>query len=393
MRDLANSVKCGMDAHPHGVCAHLGERKTRNMINDEIKLDYDDILIVPQRSPVASRKLVDLTIERSFSHRSAIYQGVPIMAANMDGVGTMEMADALCKYGIFTCLTKFHATEELISFFSADRKRSHYCAVTIGIGDEDWQKFAAVHTSLGNDLAYACLDVANGYTDRFVKCVEKFCALYPDKVLIAGNVVTPEQTLRLLEAGADIVKVGIGGGSVCETRLKTGIGYPQFSAVLECADAAHSQGGSIVADGGCTTPGDVAKALAAGADFVMLGGMLAGHPEGGGLPVDRYFQSCEIGHDGKPIFEKKQYVEFYGMSSKTANEKHFGGLKDYRSSEGRTVLLPLRPSLADTIHDLLGGLRSTCSYVGAEKLSDLKDKARFVRCTHTHNRIFEELSR
>ena len=314
------------------------------------------------------------------------------MAANMDGVGTMEMADALRKHGIFTCLTKFHSTGKLISFFSSDSKRSKYCAMTIGIGDDDWQRFATVDASLGSNLTYACLDVANGYTDRFVKCVETFRSLYQDKVLIAGNVVTPEQTSRLLGAGADIVKVGIGGGSVCETRLKTGIGYPQFSAVLECADAAHSMGGKIVADGGCTRPGDVAKALAAGADFVMLGGMLAGHSEGGGLPVDRYFQSREVGHDGKAIMDKRQFVEFYGMSSKTANEKHFGGLKDYRSSEGRTVMLPLRPSLSDTIHDLLGGLRSACSYVGAEKLENLKDKAQFVRCTHTHNRIFEELS-
>ena len=368
------------------------EGKTRNMINDEIKLDYDDILIVPGQSPVASRKQVDLTIEVQFLTRSQTFRGIPIMAANMDGVGTLTMADALGQHGIFTCLTKFHNSKDLVNFFRSDSKRSAYCAVTIGIGKEDWRKFAEVNNEVGTSLAYACLDVANGYTDRFLDCVRFFRSEYPDKILIAGNVVTPEQTTRLLKAGADVVKVGIGGGSVCETRTKTGIGYPQFSAVLECGRAAHQLGGKIVADGGCTMPGDVAKALAAGADFVMLGGMLAGHTEGGGEVFDRYFHGTEVDKDGNPVVEKNPYVKFYGMSSKTANEKHFGGLKDYRSSEGRTVLLPLKPSLSDTVHDLLGGLRSTCSYVGTEKLSQLKDKAHFVRCSNTHNRVFEELS-
>ncbi len=360
------------------------------MISEDIKLDYGDILIVPGQSPVASRKQVDLSIEADFPRRSKSFRGVPIMAANMDGVGTMEMADALRRHGIFTCLTKFYSDHKLTAFFSGNDDRSAHCAMTIGIGDDDLRKFAAVNAEIGDALAYACMDVANGYTDRFVNCVRKFRALYPDKVLIAGNVVTPEQTVRLIEAGADAVKVGIGGGSVCETRLKTGIGFPQFSAVLACARAAREHGGRIVADGGCTMPGDVAKALAAGADFVMLGGLLAGHPEGGGRLVDRYFRSDEVTEDGEPIAERRRFVEFYGMSSKTANDKHFGGLKDYRSSEGRTVLLQLKPSLSDTVHDILGGLRSACSYVGAARLSQLREKANFVRCSNTHNRIFEE---
>ena len=369
------------------------KRETRNMINEEIKLDYDDILIVPNESPVASRKHVDLYINTNFGNKNQSFQGVPIIAANMDGVGTFQMADKLRKYGIFTCLTKFYSPTDLISFFQHNPKRSSHCAMTIGIGNDDWNKFATVHEEIGSKLAYACLDVANGYTSRFVNCVQQFRQLYPDKVLIAGNVVTAEQTISLIQAGADVVKVGIGGGSVCETRLKTGIGFPQFSAVLECAVAAHANGGLIVADGGCTTPGDVAKAIAAGADFVMLGGMLAGHQEGGGRLVDRYFRGDEVNKNGEPIIEKRQFVEFYGMSSKTANDKHFGGLQDYRSSEGRTVLLPLRPSLSETVHDLLGGLRSTCSYVGATHLSQLKNKARFVRCSNTHNRVFEAIMR
>lgn len=362
------------------------------MIEDTIKLDYDDILIVPHESPVASRKHVNLKIEAQFDKRTQHFRGVPIFAANMDGVGTFQMADSLRQHDIFTCLTKFYSAEQLVSFFREDPTRTTHCCITIGIGNEDWEKFAKVDSEVGDSLAFACLDVANGYTSRFVSCVQNFRKLYPNKVLIAGNVVTPDQTINLLKAGADVVKVGIGGGSVCETRLKTGVGYPQFSAVIECAKAAHQYGGHIVADGGCTTPGDVAKAIAAGADFVMLGGMFAGHQEGGGQLVDRYFRSDEVTREGEPVVEKRQYVEFYGMSSKTANEKHFGGLQDYRSSEGRTVLLPLRPSLSETVHDLLGGLRSTCSYVGATHLSQLKDKVRFVRCSNTHNRVFEEIS-
>ncbi len=362
------------------------------MISDDIKLDYDDVLIIPGRSAVSSRKDVNLEMSVDFPGRNVEFRGVPIMAANMDGVGTFEMADRLKDNGLFTCLTKFHGEDELIGFFSGDESRGDFCAVSIGISDEDWNRFNTVASALGERLRYACIDVANGYTTRFIDCVRRFRATFPDIVLIAGNVVTPEQTTRLIEAGADAIKVGIGGGSVCETRIKTGVGYPQFSVILECVHAAHRAGARIVADGGCSSPGDVAKALAAGADFVMLGGMFAGHTEGGGRIVDRYFQSNEVDKNGKPVIEKSCFVEFYGMSSKTANDKHFGGLQDYRSSEGKTVLLPLKPSLDDTILDLLGGLRSTCSYVGANELSDLPEKASFVRCSNTHNRVFEDLA-
>ena len=248
------------------------------MISEDIKLDYDDVLIVPGKSPIASRKQVELNVGIDFPARRAGFSGIPIMAANMDGVGTVEMADALRRHGIFTCLTKFHAPEQLAEYFSADPERRAFAAVTIGIGDEDWEKFTRTAELTGAHLTYVCLDVANGYTDRFVDCVRRFRDTFPDKVLIAGNVVTPEQTGGLIAAGADLVKVGIGGGSVCETRVKTGVGYPQFSTVIECAHAAREAGGRIIADGGCTTPGDVAKALAAGADFVMLGGYVRRAP-------------------------------------------------------------------------------------------------------------------
>ncbi len=363
------------------------------MISEDAKLDYDDVLIVPGPSPVASRKEVDLLISAEFEGRAHSFHGVPLMAANMDGVGTIAMADALRDHSIFTCLTKFYNPDELVQFFKANRDRADYTALTIGISESDWTGILETASQLATDLAYVCLDVANGYTDRFATCVRRFRDRFPETVLIAGNVVTPDHTAKLINAGADIVKIGIGGGSVCETRLKTGVGYPQFSAVVECAKQAHALNRRIVADGGCTTPGDVAKALAAGADFVMLGGMFAGHSEGGGKIVNRFFQQgLEVTETGEPVIEKKQFVEFYGMSSKTANEKHFGGLKNYRSSEGRTVLLPFRPSLSETILDLLGGLRSACSYVGAKSLAELPNRARFVRCGNTHNRVFESIS-
>jgi GMP reductase len=214
---------------------------------------------------------------------------------------------------------------------------------------------------------------------------------FPHLVIIAGNVVTREMTEELILAGADIVKVGIGPGSVCTTRIQTGVGYPQLSAVIECADAAHGLGGHIIADGGCTCPGDVAKAFAAGADFVMLGGLLAGHDEGGGEVIEKFYKTNELveGSWDKHVIERKQFVQFYGMSSKSANDKHFGGLKDYRSSEGRTVLVPYRGAVANTVQEILGGVRSTCTYVGASNIKQLPKCATFIRCTQTHNSVYE----
>jgi GMP reductase len=249
-----------------------------------------------------------------------------------------------------------------------------------------------VYEQADGNLKFVCIDVANGYSQRFVQFVKQFRDLYPHIVIIAGNVVTGEMTEELILAGADIVKVGIGPGSVCTTRIQTGVGYPQLSAVIECADAAHGLGGHIIADGGCTTPGDVAKAFAGGADFVMLGGMLAGHDEGGGEVITKTYATNEVstsGATGSYVKETKQFVQFYGMSSESANDKHFGGLKEYRSSEGRTVLVPYRGAVGRTIQDILGGVRSTCTYAGAVRLKHLSKCTTFVRCTQTHNSVFE----
>ena len=371
-------------------------------IDNEIRLDYKDVLIRPKRSTLKSRSEVDL--ERKFTFRNYTpnfpnnctddphYTGIPVMAANMDGVGTFAMADALSKQGIFTCLVKTYTAEELINFFYGDGLyRTDLVAMSIGTGAADFEKLCAVYDKCEDNLKYVCIDIANGYSEHFAEHVREVRKRFPHLVIIAGNVVTGEMTEELILAGADIVKVGIGPGSVCTTRIQTGVGYPQLSAIIECADAAHGLGGHVIADGGCTTPGDVAKAFAAGADFVMLGGMLAGHDEGGGEVIAKYYRTNQLQHDGvNLVVEEKRFVKFYGMSSKAANDKHFGGLKNYRSSEGRTVLVPYRGSVADTVQEILGGVRSTCTYAGASQLKHLSKCTTFVRCTQTHNSVYEK---
>ncbi len=208
---------------------------------------------------------------------------------------------------------------------------------------------------------------------HLVEYVERVRAAFPDKVISAGNVVTGDMCEELILAGADIVKVGIGPGSVCTTRVKTGVGYPQLSAIIECADAAHGLGGTIIGDGGCSCAGDVSKAFGGGADFVMLGGMLAGHEESGGEVIEK---------DGE------KFMKFYGMSSKSAMDKHSGGVAGYRAAEGKTVLLPYRGSVHGTIQDILGGVRSTCTYVGAAKLKELTKRTTFIRVQEQENNVF-----
>jgi GMP reductase len=368
-------------------------------IEQDVKLDYKDVLIRPKRSTLKSRNQVSLTRSTNFRNYDDLdfntndyhYNGVPIMASNMDGVGTFEMADKLAKQNIFTCLVKTYSSNELIDFFDTDDYlRTNNVAMSIGTSDDDWCKLQQVKTMADGNLKYVCMDIANGYSEHFADAVRKVRDEFPDLVIIAGNVVTREMTEELILAGADIVKVGIGPGSVCTTRIQTGVGYPQLSAVIECADAAHGLGGHIIADGGCTCPGDVAKAFAGGADYVMLGGMLAGHDQGGGEVITKKYMTNEMSTGTTRKIEEKKFVQFYGMSSKSANDKHFDGLKDYRSSEGRTVLVPYRGTVENTVQDILGGVRSTCTYAGAVRLKHLMRCTTFVRCTQTHNGVFEQ---
>lgn len=382
-------------------------------IENEIKLNYDDVLIRPKRSTLGSRKAVDL--ERGFNFpnykpyvakdvlpdgypvvqkQDKDFRGIPIIASNMDGVGTFEMADKLAEQNIMTCLVKTYTIDELVSFYDGDidNKRKDFVAYSMGITEGDEQKFKLVYQQTSN-IKYVCIDVANGYSERFIDFVREFRMNYPNVVIIAGNVVTADQTQELILNGADIVKVGIGPGSVCTTRIQTGVGYPQLSAVMECADAAHGLNGHIIADGGCTCPGDVAKAFAGGADYVMLGGMLAGHDEGGGKIVTKHIATGGAYKTSEgtfvPYFEEQNFIQFYGMSSDAANTKHFGGLKDYRASEGREVLVPYRGKVENTIQTILGGIRSTCTYAGAKRLKHLSKCATFVRTNSQFNKTYE----
>lgn len=371
-------------------------------IENDTKLDYSDVLIRPKRSSITSRKQVNLYRKMTFSN-SHEFNGVPLMASNMDGVGTLEMADELASIDVMTCLVKTYSVEVLTDFYNGQEKRADFVAMTIGTSLNDLDKLNKVMHNTGNKLKYVCVDIANGYSSILPEAVRKIRTMYPLLTIIAGNVVTREMTEELIFSGASIVKIGIGSGNMCLTRVVTGVGYPQLSAVVECADAAHGLGAHVIADGGCVNYGDVAKAFAANADFVMLGTMLAGHDQGGGDIITKYVETDEWDvrertlPDGQveksylnKIIREEKHVVFYGMSSKSANDKHFGGLKDYRSSEGRTAMIPYKGDVKDTIQQILGGVRSACSYCGASNLKSLPKCTTFIKCNRTHSTAYEK---
>ena len=341
-------------------------------IEEDVKLDYADVLFRPKRSTLHSRKDVKLKRTYKFKYSNHEWSGVPLMAANMDGVGELQMAEKLAEHEVMTCLTKQH-NPKTIKKFSSIKKIFPHVVLSTGTGDENYKRLNEILKEY-SFFEFICIDIANGYSDHFSKFVGSVRKKYPTKTIIAGNVVTADMTQELILAGADIVKVGIGPGSVCTTRIQTGVGYPQLSAVIECADAAHGLGAHIIADGGCTCPGDVAKAFGGGADFVMLGGMFAGHEEGGGKIVKK---------------NGSKFIEFYGSSSDTAMNKHYGGISDYRSSEGKKVQLKYRGKIKDTLLNILGGLRSSCTYVGAPSLKQLSKCTTFVRVNQQYNDTFK----
>ncbi|MGF1758860.1 GMP reductase [Photobacterium sagamiensis] len=342
-------------------------------IEQDLKLGFKDVLFRPKRSTLKSRSQVELTRDFTFKHSGRQWSGVPIIAANMDSVGSFEMAASLAKHGVMTAVHKHYTVEDWAGFIECNEaKVLNNAMVSTGTSEADFQKTKDI-MALTDDLIFICVDIANGYSEHLVEYVQKVRAEFPDKVISAGNVVTGDMVEELILAGADIVKVGIGPGSVCTTRVKTGVGYPQLSAIIECADAAHGLGGRIIGDGGCSCAGDVAKAFGGGADFVMLGGMLAGHVESGGEVIHQ---------DGKA------FMKFYGMSSQSAMDKHSGGVANYRAAEGKTVLLPFRGEVDNTIQDIMGGIRSTCTYVGAGHLKELTKRATFIRVLEQENNVY-----
>lgn len=343
-------------------------------IENEIKLGFKDVMIRPKRSTLKSRSQVSLDRDFIFRNSQKKWSGVPIIAANMDTVGTFEMAEALSKDKIMTAIHKHYTIEEWSTFLKNQEDSIYdYIALSTGIGKGDEEKIKQI-VDVHPKINFLCIDVANGYSEFFVEFVRKTRQNFPDKTIIAGNVVTGEMVEELILAGADIIKVGIGPGSVCTTRIKTGVGYPQLSAIIECADAAHGLGGHIISDGGCKIPGDVAKAFGGGADFVMLGGMFAGHDESGGEIVEE---------------NGKKFRLFYGMSSQTAMDKHSGGVAEYRASEGKTVKVEYKGAVSETVKDILGGVRSTCTYVGASQLRELSKRTTFIRVAEQENQVFK----
>lgn len=342
-------------------------------IETDLKLGFKDVLIRPKRSTLKSRAQVVLERTYTFLHSGKKWTGIPVIAANMDTVGTFEVAEVLAEHGLLTAVHKHYSLEAWAEFLSRqDDAIYERIMVSTGTSEADFVKLGQIMAAHPK-LEFICIDVANGYAEAFVEFVGQVRAAHPGKTIISGNVVTGEMVEELLLTGADIVKVGIGPGSVCTTRVKTGVGYPQLSAVIECSDAAHGLGGRIISDGGCNCAGDVAKAFGGGADFVMLGGMFAGHDENGGQLIER---------DGR------HFKLFYGMSSSTAMEKHAGGVAEYRSSEGKTVEVPYRGPVVDTVRDILGGVRSACTYVGAAALKELTKRTTFIRVAEQENRTF-----
>jgi GMP reductase len=368
-------------------------------ITKDKKLDFSNVLIRPKRSNLNSRSEVVLQRQFKFPHSKRLLECVPIFAANMDTTGSMNMAKALCDFNCGTCLHKHYPTDKLIEYFNKYNPLTFY---STGISSRDLEKLHKVFEAIDDDVPNICVDVANGYSENFTKVLADIRKQYPESIIMAGNVVTPEMVEELvLHGGVDIVKIGIGSGSVCTTRLKTGVGYPQLSAILECVDAAHGLNGHICSDGGCKIPADVCKAFGANADFVMLGSMLAGSSECEGDWQYEYRCRTEGEDDrrnkewwqtydpGYPTDKRKVSLQFYGMSSKEAMEKHHGGVANYRTSEGKCVTIPYKGTTDEIMLDILGGIRSACTYVGASTIKDISKKTTFIPVYDTHNKVYE----
>ncbi len=344
-----------------------------NKIESGEKLDFNNVLIRPKRSTINSRSEVTLERTFKFKHTNNLWEGVPIISANMDTTGTFEVYKTLSKYKIITALHKFYTKEDYVNFNLYEEKLDpNYFMVSTGISDDDFEKLKSILNEVL--VKWICIDIANGYISKLVKFCQKVRKEFPDKIIVAGNVVTREMVEELiLTGGVDVVKVGIGPGSACTTRLKTGVGMPQLSAVLECADAAHGVGGQIISDGGITCPGDMAKAFGGGADFVMVGGQFAGHDQNPGEVIEE---------------NGKKMKMFYGMSSDKAQEKHYGKMEKYRASEGRILKISYKGDLNNTVLDYLGGLRSTCAYINAPNIKQMAKCTTFVKVSQQVNSFF-----
>lgn len=376
-------------------------------IIEEVQLDYCDVMIKPKRSTLNSRSEPDVYRTYKMKHTNRSLYGNGLMIANMATTGTFAMAEVMAKNLMFTCLHKHYSFEEIKEFleknknivvYEKDLMFLDYIFVSTGIKEGDYEKICKIlDLGLCKNL---CIDIANGYIPKLLDFVKKIREQYPDLIIMVGNVVTGDMVQDIILSGADIVKCGIGGGSACLTRLKTSCGRPQFSTVLECAEAAHAVDGMICADGGITCPGDICKAYGAGADFVMVGGLVAGSDEADGEIIYKMYRTNEYTYNNepedesnyvnpdRPIYEIKKFKQFYGMSSKLAQEKHWCGMAKYRTSEGREKLIPYTGPVQNIIDDYLGGLRSYFTYCNIKKLKDAPKCTTFYRVNKQLNTIF-----
>jgi GMP reductase len=397
---------------------------------DGVKLDFDDVLIMPKRSVMASRSAVELERKFQFYHSTQEWSGFPLLCSNMYCTGTFAMAKALAAFKAVTVLHKFYDLDQLEDFYfenqgytELEKNLVNYAWLSIGIREEDIEKLNKLCSRLetrGKQLPNVVLDVANGYTDAFVKTCYRVRDILGEKpIFMAGNVCTPEQTGELImHGGVDIVKVGIGPGQFCETRKVTGIGYPQLSAIADCADAAHGlkngprRLGLICADGGLRMSSDICKAYGAGGDFAMLGTYLAGTDECQGKWIERvrpkyqyvgdelqtiFCEGAVMGidpgdrmpisiatHDvlkhGLEVGNKRQIkLQFYGMSSDHAQVQHYGEKIPYAASEGKVGYVDYKGPVAPIIQEVQGALRSYCSYINSPSLKDAAKCTTFVR--------------
>lgn len=334
---------------------------------EDIKYDFCDVLLKPKRSDLSSRKEVNLERTIKFKYSGREWTGIPIMTSNMDTIGTFEMYNVLSRYKMITVFHKFYSLEDFNNLNVA--LDPNYYMITTGISENDFTRTCELINEL--NPYFLMIDIANGYSTKFMEFCKNMRSLYPKLTIFAGNIATGDMVKELLlYSKVDVVKCGIGSGQLCITRTKTGVGVPQLSVSIECSESANGLNGHIISDGGCNTPGDISKALCGGAHFVMLGGMLGGHKESGGDLI------TENG---------KQYKMIYGMSSKFAQDKYYGGMNSYRSSEGKVRKLLYKGSVEGTIQDILGGLRSTGTYIGASRVKDFPKCATFLKVNRVLN--------
>lgn len=369
-------------------------------IKDTTELDFCDVLFKPKRTTLNSRSEANVIREYKFKYYPHTINSCGIMAANMATTGTFAINNVLQKFQAITCLHKHYDFSNpenrqyiIQNSLKEESQNNSFTFISTGLKDDKEHLFALL-SDKELKIDKLCIDIANGYIPKLLDLVKEVRAKFPHLLIMVGNVVTGDMTQDLILSGADIVKVGIGPGSVCTTRKLTGVGRPQLSAILECADAAHGVGGLVCADGGCTCAGDIAKAYGTGADFVMIGGMLAGTDEAAGELIEKIIETNQlVPNEDNPdelcfLRKKEKYKQFYGMSSQLAQEKHFGGMACYRASEGKVVEVAYRGSAELVIQEILGGIRSTMSYIGARRLKDIPKCTTFYRVNRQLNEVF-----